>query len=154
MKYKPAIVKIVQGPDPPKRVDLDDWLAESLDSCSCKRAGTCTTGDNTIVTAILNIHKEHRHFSDYTKHLQKYIMEQFPTTPMVIFMQKGYGDMVAAQHPGGAKSKYLCLVEMDLEDLPENAFVKDWAQTMLDFFNATGRRAWPQTLVPTYDVLT
>merc|ERR1719230_65320 len=69
-------------------------------------------------------------------------------------MQKGYGDMVAAQHPGGAKSKYLCLVEMDLEDLPENAFVKDWAQTMLDFFNATGRRAWPQTLVPTYDVLT
>lgn len=149
----PAL-KVLKGPDPSRTVELKEFMETDLSKCSCNQApGGCRKADNTLVSAIVSIHKPGRSFDNYVLHFKE-LLQRYPETAFVGYVQKGYGEQVKNAHPNGPDADTLCLIEVELEDLPLQALLKDWAKAMVKMWFKMHKFLVPETVHPEYDVIT
>jgi len=110
----------------PKKVSLESYMSSDLSSCSCHSSshGGCQgVGTTTIVSHLL---LPRLHESEWGASLvsMQHLTSLFPMIPIVIFADRKWADMAANAHPLGPKANSLCVIRMDIAELPETWYAK------------------------------
>merc|ERR1719401_1098162 len=94
--------------DPPKQVAYDDFVNMNASSCSCSNLTSGCKDDfhfeQTLVTMLVAIDRPGKSWGHYMRNFKR-LMAWFPHTPMIAFVEKGYGEELAAAHPHANGSK-------------------------------------------------
>lgn len=120
----------------PKKVSLESYMSSDLSSCSCHSSshGGCQgVGTTTIVSHLL---LPRLHESEWGASLvsMQHLTSLFPMIPIVIFADRKWADMAANAHPLGPKANSLCVIRMDIAELPETWYAKEYAAALVSMW--------------------